>query len=295
MRHPFAMTDETQQPDWLAAQPPLRTVIAEHGLAARKVLGQHFLLDANITEKIVRLSGDLRGAHVVEIGPGPGGLTRAILASAAASVTAIERDDRCLAALAPLVEGSAGRFRLIGEDAMKLDITNLIPAPRVIIANLPYNIGTELLIGWLRDYRAIAGMSLMFQREVAERLYALPSQKAYGRLSVLAQACCHVTKLFHLPARAFTPPPKVDSTVVHFTPRADGPDATLLAMLERVTAAAFGQRRKMLRSSLSSLSLHGVDGAKLLATTGIDPTARAESIAVLDFLRLAQAATATRD
>jgi 16S rRNA (adenine1518-N6/adenine1519-N6)-dimethyltransferase len=259
---------------WLNGLPPLRTVIAQHGLAAHKSLGQHFLLDANITDKIVRLSGDLSAAHVVEIGPGPGGLTRALLASPALSVTAIERDDRCIAALESLVEGAAGRFTLINGDAMKIDVTQIVTAPRIIIANLPYNIGTELLIGWLRQYREITSM-----------LYATPSNKNYGRLAVLAQACCYVEKLFHLPARAFTPPPKVDSTVVHFRPRSDGPDDRLLAMLERITAAAFGQRRKMLRSSLAS-----VQGELLLERTGITPTDRAESIAVLDFLRLAQCA-----
>ncbi len=277
--------NESVAPTWLANQPPLRQVIAAHGLAANKGLGQHFLLDSNITDKIVRLSGSLAGQHIIEIGPGPGGLTRALLASHAISVTAVERDDRCIAALQPLVEGAAGRFRLINDDALKCDVTMLTPVPRVIIANLPYNIGTELLIRWLRDYRAIAGMSLMFQREVAERIYALPGNKNYGRVAVLAQACCHVEKLFHLPARAFTPPPKVDSTVVHFRPRANGPNPELLAMLEKITAAAFGQRRKMLRSSLSE-----VKGEVLLQQTGIEPTQRAEQIAVLDFLRLARAA-----
>lgn len=274
---------------WLHSLPPLREVIAQHSLAADKGLGQHFLLDGNITDKIVRLSGQLAGHHLIEIGPGPGGLTRALLASPAASVTAIERDMRCMAALQPLVDGAGGRLRLINDDALKCDVTMLTPAPRVIIANLPYNIGTELLIRWLRDYSAFAAMSLMFQREVAERIYALPGNKSYGRLAVLAQACCLVDKLFHLPARAFTPPPKVDSTVVHFRPRADGPTPELLAMLEKITAAAFGQRRKMLRSSLSAL-----DGDALLQATGIEPTLRAEQIAVLDFLRLAQAALKTR-
>jgi 16S rRNA (adenine1518-N6/adenine1519-N6)-dimethyltransferase len=278
------MTDSIEI-DWLNTQPPLRQVIAAHGLAANKGLGQHFLLDSNITDKIVRLSGSLAGIHVVEIGPGPGGLTRALLASPALSITAIERDERCITALQPLVAGASGRFRLINDDALKCDVATLIPAPRVIIANLPYNVGTELLIRWLRDYRAIASMSLMFQREVAERIYALPGNKNYGRLAVLSQACCHVEKLFHLPARAFTPPPKVDSTVVHFRPRADGPSPEILARLEKITAAAFGQRRKMLRSSLSA-----VNGEKLLLATGIDPALRAEQIAVLDFLRLARCA-----
>ncbi len=277
----------TKTSNWLATLPPLREVIAAHGLGAQKALGQHFLLDSNITEKIVRLSGDLTDAHIVEVGPGPGGLTRALLASNAASVTAIERDNRCIAALAPLVEGSQGRFKLLNADALQTDIVALVPAPRIIIANLPYNIGTELLIGWLRQYRAIAGMNLMFQREVAERIYAQPGSKSYGRLAVLAQACCHTERLFHLPARAFTPPPKVDSTVVHFRPRTEGPDTVLLAMLEKITAAAFGQRRKMLRSSLAA-----VNGETLLARTVITPTARAENIAVADFIRLAQTALA---
>lgn len=270
--------------DWLAGQPPLREVIAQHGLAARKSLGQHFLLDSNITEKIVRLAGDLAGRHIIEIGPGPGGLTRALLASDAATVTAVERDERCLAALEPLVLAAAGRFQLVAQDALTVDVTQLVPSPRVIIANLPYNIGTELLIGWLRQYRAIAGMTLMFQREVAERLYAMPDSKPYGRLSVLAQACCRVEKLFHLPARAFTPPPKVDSTVVCFQPLPNGPDDALLKQLEQVTAAAFGQRRKMLRSSLATLG-----GEKLLAVTGIAATRRAETLTVPEYLRLAAA------
>lgn len=269
---------------WLADLPPLRTVIAQHGLAARKSLGQHFLLDSNITDKIVRLAGDLADCHVIEIGPGPGGLTRALLASAAVTVTAIERDERCLTALEPLTQGAKGRLRLIAQDALTLDVTQLVPKPRVIIANLPYNIGTELLIGWLRQYRELSSMTLMFQREVAERLYAEPDSKPYGRLSVLAQACCRVEKLFHLPARAFTPPPKVDSTVVRFVPLTDGPDADLLGRLERVTAAAFGQRRKMLRSSLATLG-----GENLLAATGIVATRRAETLSAAEYLRLALA------
>lgn len=267
---------------WLAGLPPLRMVIAQHGLAARKSLGQHFLLDGNITEKIVRLAGDLEGCHVIEIGPGPGGLTRALLASNAVTVTAIERDERCLTALEPFVQAAAGRFRLVAQDALAVDVTQLVPAPRVIIANLPYNIGTELLIGWLRQCRAIAGMTLMFQREVAERLYAAPDSKPYGRLSVLAQSCCRVEKLFHLPARAFTPPPKVESTVVRFQPLPNAPDDTLLKKLEQVTAAAFGQRRKMLRSSLAAIG-----GETLLAAAGIAATRRAETLTVQEYLRLA--------
>lgn len=269
---------------WLADLPPLRAVIAQNGLAARKSLGQHFLLDSNITDKIVRLAGDLTDCHVIEIGPGPGGLTRALLASTAVTVTAIERDERCLTALEPLRQGAEGRFRLVAQDALTVDVTQLTPPPRAIIANLPYNIGTELLIGWLRQYRDFNSMTLMFQREVAERLYAVPDSKPYGRLSVLAQACCRVEKLFHLPARAFTPPPKVDSTVVRFVPLMDGPSADLLGRMERVTAAAFGQRRKMLRSSLAALG-----GENLLAATGIVATRRAETLSAAEYLRLAMA------
>ena len=264
--------------------PPLREVIATHGLRADKGLGQHFLLDLNITQKIVRLAGDLRGVHVVEIGPGPGGLTRAILASDAADVTAIERDARCVAALQDLMRAAQGRLRLISGDALKSDLIALTPAPRAIIANLPYNVGTELLLRWLKDYRAFTGMTLMFQREVAERICAAPGNKTYGRLAIIAQACCTVKKLFDLPARAFTPPPRVDSSVVHFIPHPDGPDTELLAALEKITAAAFGQRRKMLKSSLADYG-----GEAFLRRHALDPMARAETIAVTDFLRLAQA------
>lgn len=266
----------------LASLPPLRDVIAAHDLRAHKGLGQHFLLDLNITQKIVRLAGDLRGVHVVEIGPGPGGLTRAILASDAASVTAIERDDRCIVALQDVVTAAHGRLRLIAGDALQCDPITLTPTPRAIIANLPYNVGTELLLGWLKNYRAFTGMTLMFQREVAERICATPGGKTYGRLAVMAQACCTVKKLFDLPARAFTPPPKVASSIVHFVPRADGPDAALIAALEKITAAAFGQRRKMLKSSLADYG-----GEEFLCQHGIDPMARAETIGVDGFLRLA--------
>jgi 16S rRNA (adenine1518-N6/adenine1519-N6)-dimethyltransferase len=268
----------------LDALPPLREVIAAHDLRAHKGLGQHFLLDLNITQKIVRLAGDLSGVHVVEIGPGPGGLTRAILASDAADVTAIERDDRCIVALQDVVTAAHGRLRLIAADALQCDPIALVPEPRAIIANLPYNVGTELLLSWLKNYRAFTGMTLMFQREVAERICATPGGKIYGRLAVMAQACCTVKKVFDLPARAFTPPPKVASSIVHFVPRADGPDAALIAALEKITAAAFGQRRKMLKSSLADYG-----GEEFLRQHNIDPMARAETIGVHDFLRLAMA------
>lgn len=268
----------------LDALPPLREIIAAHGLRAHKGLGQHFLLDLNITQKIVRLAGDLRGVHVIEIGPGPGGLTRAILAGAAGTVTAVERDTRCVAALQGLVVAAQGRLQLISADALKVDLVALTPAPRAIIANLPYNIGTELLLRWLKHYHSFTSMTLMFQREVAERMCAAPGKKSYGRLAVMAQACCTVKKLFDLPARAFTPPPKVDSSIVHLIPRPDGPDAQLCAALEKLTAAAFGQRRKMLKSSLADYG-----GEDFLRRHNLDPMARAETIAVKDFLRLARA------
>ncbi len=277
---PILTSESKNQPQPL---PPLREIIARHGLAAKKGLGQHFLLDLNITRKIVRLAGNLDGVHVVEIGPGPGGLTRAILESEAASVTAIERDRRCIAALEELAAASAGRLRIIEGDALKTDTAALAPAPRAIIANLPYNIGTELLIGWLRNHRAYEHMTLMFQREVADRITAAPGGKTYGRLSVIAQACCKVQKLMDLPPRAFTPPPKVASSVLHFQPRPDAPDDGLLESLERVTALAFGQRRKMLKSAL------GETGVAALAKTGIDPTVRAEMVPVAKFLELAAA------
>ncbi|MGB4100882.1 MAG: 16S rRNA (adenine(1518)-N(6)/adenine(1519)-N(6))-dimethyltransferase RsmA [Alphaproteobacteria bacterium] len=271
----------------LDALPPLREVIATYGLRAHKGLGQHFLLDLNVTHKIARLAGDLHGVHVIEIGPGPGGLTRALLASLAATVTAIERDSRCVGALQNLVTAAQGRLNLVSGDALTTDLVAMTSAPRAIIANLPYNIGTELLVRWLKQSHAFVSMTLMFQREVAARICAAPGSKNYGRLAVMAQACCTVRKLFDLPARAFTPPPKVDSSVVHLTPHPEGLDAALLATLEQLTAAAFGQRRKMLKSSLADYG-----GETFLRRHNIDPMARAEAIAVEDFLTLASAVLA---
>jgi 16S rRNA (adenine1518-N6/adenine1519-N6)-dimethyltransferase len=270
-----------------AALPPLRTVIARHGLQARKSLGQHFLLDANLTARIARAAGDLSGVHVVEVGPGPGGLTRALLTTMAKEVVAVERDDRCIAALAALVAAAGGRLRVVPADALEVDAAALVPPPRAVIANLPYNIATPLLLGWLRGIDAFRGLTLMFQREVAERLAAPPGSKSYGRLSVISQWRAEVRVLFHLPAAAFTPPPKVASSVVGLTPRRAPEDADFAAM-ERVTAAAFGQRRKMLRQSLRSLTGAG-DGAALAAAAGLPPTARAEDIDVAGFAALARA------
>ena len=266
--------------------PPLRDVIADHGLAADKRLGQHFLLDLNLTAKIARAAGGLDGVSVIEIGPGPGGLTRALLDTAATRIVAVERDPRCVAALKALVETSKGRLEVIEDDALDLDIPALVPAPRAIIANLPYNVATPLLIGWLARVRDFVSLTLMFQREVAERLVATPRTKSYGRLSVMTQWLTEPRLLFDLPARAFTPPPKVDSSVVHLMPRAMEADEPSFGAIERVVAAAFGQRRKMLRAALKTLV---PDPMHLLERAQIEPTARAEELDVAAFRRLALA------
>lgn len=257
-------------------------MIARHGLEPRKALGQHFLLDPALTARIAALAGDLSGVQVVEIGPGPGGLTRALLATDAAAVTAIELDRRAVAALGELQAAFPGRLVVREADALAVDVAALVPAPRVIVANLPYNVATPLLIGWLRAAAAFRRLVLMFQLEVALRICATPGSAAYGRLSVLAQANCAVALALRLPPGAFSPPPKVESGVVVFTPRPDRPDPGLLAALERVTAAAFGQRRKMLRGALK-----GLGGAALLERAGIGPERRAETLTVPEFLRLA--------
>jgi 16S rRNA (adenine1518-N6/adenine1519-N6)-dimethyltransferase len=275
----------------VAALPPLRDIIARHGLAADKRFGQHFLLDLNLTAKIAREAGPLGSGTTIEIGPGPGGLTRALLLAGATQVIAIERDARCLALLGELEQAAAGRLSVLSGDALEIDAATLGTAPRRIVANLPYNVATPLLIAWLRDIGAFESLTLMFQKEVADRLAAAAGSAAYGRLSVVAQRQCHVKILFDLPARAFTTPPKVASSVVRFTPRADALDATALADLEAVTAAAFGQRRKMLRASLKSL---GTEVAPLLEQAGLAGTARAEEIDDAGFDRLAGAWRAAR-
>jgi 16S rRNA (adenine1518-N6/adenine1519-N6)-dimethyltransferase len=262
--------------------PPLRDVIARFALLAKKSLGQHFLLDANLTRKIASCAGDLTGHTVIEIGPGPGGLTRALLETEAEKIFAIEKDRRCIAALAELAAIDK-RLEVIEGDALKTDMTALGPAPRAIVANLPYNVGTELLLGWLRQIDQFAGLTLMFQAEVADRIAASPGSKTYGRLSVISQFCCKVRRMLDIPASAFTPPPKVDSAVVHLTPRADRPADVTFDMMGKITASAFGQRRKMLRSSLKPLG-----GEELLKRAGIDPTLRAENLSVADFENLAR-------
>ena len=271
-------------------RPPLREVIARHGLAARHALGQHFLLDENLTARIARLAGDLAGRNVIEIGPGPGGLTRALLDQDPASVTAIELDPRAVAAVTELAATAPDRLQVIAADALRLDLTALVPAPRKIVANLPYNVATPLLIAWLRQVAGFEGLTLMFQQEVADRLRAPPDTAAYGRLSVLAQWTCVVTLGLRLPPAAFTPPPRVHSAVLCFTPHAIQPPPALFAAMERLTAAAFGQRRKMLRGALRSLFPPGNDAAvaALLAAGGIAPERRAETLDVAAFDRLAR-------
>jgi 16S rRNA (adenine1518-N6/adenine1519-N6)-dimethyltransferase len=272
-----------------AALPPLREVIARHGLGARKSLGQHFLLDLNLTGRIARAAPNLSRGTVIEVGPGPGGLTRALLAEGATNLVVVEKDRRCLEALAELAVAYPGHLEVVEGDALKMDLAALGPAPRQIVSNLPYNISTALLVRWLTaladDPAAFSALTLMFQKEVAARLVAMPRSGPYGRLSVLTQWLCATRPLFDIPPRAFTPPPKVVSSVVALTPRAEPLAPTSLAALEKVTAAAFGQRRKMLRQSLKSL---GGDPAPLFEATGIAPTARAEELSVEDFCALAR-------
>ena len=269
----------------MADLPPLREIIARHGLDARKSLGQHFLFDLNLTGRIARAAGDLSVGSVIEIGPGPGGLTRALLDAGARQVIAIERDDRAIAIQNEIAEAYPGRLTIMAADAMTVDAADLGDTPRRIVANLPYNISTALLLGWLRRADAFERLVLMFQKEVVDRLAAPPRSDHYGRLSVITQWLCEVHPLFNVDRRAFTPPPAVTSTVVELAPRAEPLAPARFETLERVTAAAFGQRRKMLRSSLKTLG----GAEELLERTGITPTARAEEISVEDFCALARA------
>jgi 16S rRNA (adenine1518-N6/adenine1519-N6)-dimethyltransferase len=263
--------------------PPLRDVIRAHGLTARKGLGQHFLHDLNLTARISRTAGDISTGTTLEIGPGPGGLTRALL-DAGANVIAIEKDSRCLAALRELNDAYPGKLNVIEQDALSLDITTLGETPRRVIANLPYNVGTELIVRWLDHPSAFTSLTVMVQKEVAQRLAAAPGSKTYGRLSVFAGWRWQVKLAFDVNPQAFTPPPSVDSMVVHMTPL-DAPRAIADAeVISRVTAAAFGQRRKMLRSSLKSLG----DAEALCAAAGLDPTVRAEQVSIEGFCALAR-------
>ncbi len=269
---------------------PLRTVIERFQLRADKRLGQHFLLDPQLLGRIAAAAGDLRGRTVVEVGPGPGGLTRALLDAGAARVIAIERDPRCIEALKDLAQAADGRLELIQADARELGLADF-GRPVSVVANLPYNVATPLLVQWLGQLEGIERLTLMFQREVGQRLAAPPGGRAYGRLSVLVQWLCEVQCLMHLPARAFTPPPKVASSLVQLIPRPEPLAPAERAVLERVLQAAFGQRRKMLRASLKSLD---PQPEALLAAAGLPPTARAEQIDVAGFCRLARSYAAAR-
>jgi 16S rRNA (adenine1518-N6/adenine1519-N6)-dimethyltransferase len=275
----------------LAALPPLAEVIARHGLSARRALGQHFILDLNLTRRIARSAGDLAHGTTIEIGPGPGGLTRALLLEGAAHVVAIERDARAIAALAPLAAAAPGRLSVIEADALGVEAHDLGTPPRRIVANLPYNIATPLLLGWLRHASAFESMTLMFQAEVARRLGARPGGADYGRLSVAAQWRCEVACLFDVHRSAFVPPPKVASSVVRLAPRPRPLAIAEPEAMERVVAAAFGQRRKMLRASLRTL---GVDPGPLLARATINPERRAETLSIDEFAALARAFTDLR-
>jgi 16S rRNA (adenine1518-N6/adenine1519-N6)-dimethyltransferase len=265
----------------IAELPPLREIVAQHGLQANKAFGQNYLFDLNLTNKIAKFAGDLSGVTVFEIGPGPGGLTRALLAETnAKQIIAIEKDPRFIEALQPLVDLSENRLQVIEGDALKTDPIALASAPRAIIANLPYNVGTELLIGWLHTPNEYTQFILMFQKEVAQRIVAKQNTKAYGRLAVLVQNLCTAEIAMNVGPAAFTPPPKVTSSVIRLKPKPDAANVPI-EILEKVTAAAFGQRRKMLRQSMKQY-------LPVLEELNIDPQLRAEDLSVTDFLKIAQ-------
>lgn len=274
--------------------PPLREVIEAHGLRARKSLGQNFLLDLNLTGKIARQAGGIAGHDVLEIGPGPGGLTRSLLAEGARKVLAIEADPRCLPALAEIAEAAPERLEVLQGDALKIDPLPYLKPPIKVVANLPYNVGTELLVRWLTPKKwppFWESLTLMFQREVARRIVAMPGSKAYGRLSVLAQFRSDAHICFELPPQAFSPPPKVTSAVVHLQALPESRYPADPRILSDVVARAFNQRRKMLRASLKGL-LPEVE--KTLETVGIDPKRRAETVSLQEFCALAEAVRNSR-
>ena len=278
----------TAQADGL---PPLSEIVRRHGLAAKKSLGQHFLFDLNLTRRIARAAGDLSAGTTIEVGPGPGGLTRGLLAEGAAKVVAIERDARALPALAEIAAFYPGRLEVVEGDAMAIDAASLGTPPRRIVANLPYNVGTQILLGWLARPDAFECIVVMLQKEVVERLVAPPDGDAYGRLAVATQWHWTARRLFDIAPGAFSPPPAVVSAVVELRPRAAPLAPADPHVLERVTAAAFGKRRKMLRQSLKSL---GHDAEALCADAGIDPTRRAETLSIPEFCALARAVSARR-
>ena len=268
--------------------PPLRDIIANHGLDAKKSLGQNFLLDLNLTSKIARLAGDISGHDVLEVGPGPGGLTRGLLAAGARRVVALEKDPRCMAALAEISAAYPGRLDVFNADALDFDMRGQLTGPVRVVANLPYNVGTELLVRWLtpKDWPPFwSTLTLMFQKEVAERIIAKPGSKAYGRLGVLAQWKSTPSVVMELPPEAFTPPPKVHSAVVHLEALAEPRFPAPAGLLSSTVAMAFNQRRKMLRSSLKSAA---PDIETALRDAGLEPTARAEEISLEGFCALAR-------
>lgn len=274
--------------------PPLREVIAAHGLIAKKSLGQNFLLDLNLTARIARAAGDLTGCDVLEVGPGPGGLTRGLLAEGARRVLAIEKDERCLPALAEIAAAYPGRLEVLNADALEVDALAHLTPPVRVIANLPYNVGTELLVRWLTPKSwppYWQTLTLMFQKEVAERIVAKPGSKAYGRLALLAQWRCDARIVLTLPPEAFTPPPKIHSAVVLLTALPEPRFPANPAILSQIVAAGFNQRRKMLRASLKGVA---PNIESLLEGSGIAPTARAEEIDLERFCTLARAVEAAR-
>ncbi|KLN60208.1 16S rRNA methyltransferase [Kiloniella spongiae] len=270
--------------------PPLRDVIARFDLAAKKSLGQNFLLDLNLTSRIARGGGPLDQGTVFEIGPGPGGLTRGLLMEGAQQVIAIEKDQRCLEALKEVSAVYDNKLKVIESDALKVDLTELGTSPRRIVANLPYNISTVLLLRWLKqiaqDPTIFASLTLMFQKEVVDRLIAEPRTKSYGRLTVMTQWLCETSALFDIPPRAFIPPPKITSTVARLEPRQKPLAEANVFTMEKITEAAFGQRRKMLRQSLKSL---GTNTPELISIAGIKETARAEELSIEEFCSIARA------
>lgn len=275
-------------PEPLFPLPPLREVIAAHGLSAQKRLGQNFLFDLNLTGRIARSAGDIAHGTVIEVGPGPGGLTRALLDAGAGHVVAIERDRRCLPIQAEISAAYPGRLEVIEGDALDVAIHEIGPPPRRVVANLPYNVATPLILGWLRHATAFETIVVMLQKEVVDRLAAVPRTKDYGRLSVITQWLCTVEPLFDVNPRAFTPPPKVTSTVVRLTPRPTPLAPCTFEQVEAITAAAFNQRRKMLRASLKGFAAAaGFESAEALCeAAGVPPTARAEELSVAHFCTL---------
>lgn len=274
----------------LSTLPSLEATIAAYGLQPRKSLGQHFLLDSRITDEVARYANGLQGYNVIEIGPGPGGLTRSLLNAGATTLSIIEKDDRCLSALGAIKEKVGERMQILHADALEIDLVQAVPAPRKIVANLPYNVGTLMLIHWLEAIHqhgagAFSSMTLMFQKEVAERIVAAPGCKDFGRLSILSQWLCECRYDMELPPEAFSPPPKVSSAVVTLTPR----DKPLVEVdkhaLETVVAKAFGQRRKMLRSALKGLK---IPADTLLEKAGINGSLRAEQLDVVTLCQLAR-------